>query len=202
MKNYIDTHLKDLLSIGVESTLLVFRNCFSFLSYSFENPTTEELDNWITQLENSKLTSMWARQKTMKYSSFMLYFAIWHFRDKTLYEKEYSREYFKDQKVLDKTYDKANKITNKINRYIDELTVFEGVEFLGRLIGVWMLSCPKDKILEINSPPNPKPDKAWLESVFSNTLENDISNDELELLYKLDYHLYLTFEDVEARNTF
>jgi len=93
------------------------------------------------------------------------------------------------------------KITNKINRYIDELTVFEGVEFLGRLIGVWMLSCPKDKILEISSPPNRKPDETWLDSIFSITLGNDISNDEIELLYKLDYHIYLTFEDVEAHNT-
>jgi len=202
MKSYIDTYLKDLLSIGTVSTFLVFRNCFSFLSYSFENPTTEKLDNWITQLENSKLTSMWARQKTMKYPGFMLYFAIWHFRDKTLQEKEYSREPFKGQQVLDKNYDKANKITNKINRYIDGLTVFEGVEFLGRLMGAWMLSCPKDKVLEISSPPNRKPDGTWLKTVFSNTLGNDISNDELELLYKLDYHLYLTFEDVEARNTF
>jgi len=84
MKKYIDTYLKDLLSIGIESTLLVIRNCFSFLSYSFEHPSLEELDNWITQLENSKLLSMWAHQKTMKYPSFMLYFAIWHFRDKIL----------------------------------------------------------------------------------------------------------------------
>ena len=202
MKNDIEIYLKDLNAVGVNSSVLIFRNCFSFLSYSFESLTIEQLDNWIKQLERPNLESMWARQKEMKYPSFILYFAMWHFRDKTLHEKEYSRWSTEKQKLLSKIFDSTNEITKKINRNIDALTVFEGIEFLGNLIGAWMLTCPKDKVSEISSPPNSEPNETWLKSVFSDTFRIDTSNDELKLLYNLDYYLYLAFEDVEARNTF
>src|SRR4030095_10906439 len=142
------------------------------------------------------------RQREMKYPSFILYFAMWHFRDKILHEKEYSRWSTEKQKVLSKSFDSTNEIINKINRDMDASTVFEGIEFLGNLIGAWMLTCPKDKVLEISSPSNSEPNEIWLKSVFSDTLRSDTSNDELKLLYRLDYYLYLAFEDVEAHNTF
>lgn len=202
MKNNIDSDLKDLNSVGIESSLVVFRNCFSFLSYSFTNLTIGQLDNWVMQLGDSNLESMWARQKEMKFPSFILYFGIWHFRDKVLHEKSYSRNLLVKQKALSINCDRVKEITDKINRFIGESTVFEGVAFLGSLIGAWMLTCPKYEILRTISPPNSQPNEVWLKSVFSDTLGNGMSSDELELLYRLDYHLYLTFEDVEARNTF
>ena len=145
---------------------------------------------------------MWARQKEMKYPSFILYFGMWHFRDKVLREKGYSRSSLDMQIVLRRNFDRVNEITNRINQDIGKSTAFEGVALLGSLIGAWMLTCPKNKILKTCSPPDLKPNEIWLRSVFPETHGNGISSDELELLYRLDCHLYLTFEDVEAHNTY
>lgn len=202
MKNDIEIYLKDLNMVGVNSSVLIFRNCFGFLSHAFGSLTIAQLDNWIQQLGRPNLESRWAQQKEMKYPSFILYFAMWHFRDKILHEKEYSRWSAEKQKPLSKSFDSTNEITKKISRNIDELTVFEGVEFLGNLIGAWMLTCPKEKVSEISSPPNSEPSETWIKSVFSGGFISDTSKDELQLLYNLDYYLYLAFEDVEARNTF
>jgi hypothetical protein len=202
MKNDIEIYLKDLNAVGVNSSVLIFRNCFSFLSYSFESLTIEQLDDLIKQLENSNLEMLWGRQKEMKYPRFILYFAMWHFRDKILHEKEYSRWSSEKLKALSRDYQGENEITNKINRDIDALNVFEAVEFLGSLIGVWMLTYPKEKILETSSLPNSEPNEIWLKSVFSDTVRSELSGDDLRLLYRLDYYLYLAFEDVEAHNTF
>jgi len=202
MKNDIDIYLEDLNALDVNSTVLIFRNCFSFLSYSFGSMTIGQLDNWIKQLGQTNLESVWMRQKEMEYPSFILYFAMWHFRNKLLHEKEYSRWSAEEQKLLSKSFDSANEIIKIINRRIDELSVFEGIEFLGNLIGAWMLTCPKDKIMEISSPPNSEPGETWIKSVFSGGFKTVTSNDELKLLYILDYYLYLAFEDVESRNTY
>ena len=202
MKNKIAAHIKSLNSVDVGSSLLIFRNCFSFLSYSFTSLTVEQLGNWIKQLEDRSLDGMWARQKEMKHPDFILYFAMWHFRNKTLHEKEYFREVLEKLTVTGINYDRVTEITNKINREIDELTAFEGVTFLGCLMGAWMLSCPEELVLnETNSTRNWQPDKSWLKSVFPDTLGKGRASDELELLYRLDYLLYYTFEDLEANNT-
>jgi len=49
----------------------------------------------------------------MKYPSFILYSAMWHFRDKILHEKEYSRWSAEKQKPLSKSFDSTNEITKK-----------------------------------------------------------------------------------------
>jgi len=202
MKNTISFYIKRLNSVGVHASLLIIRNCFSFLSYSFTKVTIEQLDDWIKKLENPNLDRLWLRQKQMKYPDFILYFAIWHFRDKTLHNKKYSREILKDVKVLGTDYDKVTEITNQINREIDELTAFDGVIFLGDLIGAWMLSCPQELILsETTFRENWQPNESWLKSVFPETLGKGESSEELELLYRVDCLLYYTFEDVEAHNT-
>ena len=89
---HVITYLQDLIEIGVESSLSTFRNCFSVLSFSFDQLTVEQLGEWIAQLQNPSLAELWARQKEMKHPSFILYFAMWHYRDKALHEKGYIRE--------------------------------------------------------------------------------------------------------------
>lgn len=200
MKNENSFYINRLISVGINNALLIFRHCFSFLSYSFTKVTIEQLDDWIWQLENSKINSLWLRQKQMKHPDFILYFAIWHFRDKALHDKKYSREVSK--KPLETSYDTVTEITNQINRELDELTAFEGVAFLGSLIGVWMLRCPKELILtETAFRENWQPNESWLKSVFPENLGNVETSEELEILYRLEYLLYRTFEDVESRNT-
>ncbi len=202
MKNINSFYIKRLNSVGVSASLLIFRHCFSFLSYSFAKVTTEQLDNWIKQLENYTLDHLWSHQKQMKHPDFILYCAIWHFRDKTLHDKKYSREVPEDIKILGTDYDKVTEITNQINREIDDLTAFEGVAFLGSLIGAWMLSCPKELVLaETTFREKWQPNESWLKSVFPDNLGKGKSSEELELLYRLDCLLYYTFEDVESQNT-
>lgn len=200
MKKVNSFYINRLISVGVNNSLLVFRHCFSFLSYSFAKVTIEQLDNWIRQLENSKIDSLWLQQRKMKRPDFILYFAIWHFRDKTLHDKKYFRD---ASDILSETnYDKVTDITNQINREFDELTAFEGVAFLGNLIGAWMLSCPKKLILnETTFRENWQLNESWIKSVFPENLGKGEASEELELLYRLDTLLYYTFEDVESRNT-
>lgn len=197
MKNTIAALLKSLNSVGVESSLSIFRNCFYSLSFSFKELSVEQLENWIKQLKSPKLNEIWSRQKEI-YPSFILYFAMWHFRDKVIQEKGYSREVLGKQNIPDINAARVEEITTKINQEIIKLSTFEGVAFLGSLIGAWMLSCPKVSILSASSSmPNSQPNGIWIKSVFPDTL----GKDELELLYRLDYWLYCTFEDWEVHNT-
>ena len=98
MKDRIDIHIKNLDSAGIEASLMVFNNCFSFLSFSFEELSVEQLSAWIKQLENPILESIWERQKKTKLPSFILYYVMWHFRNKTLQEKSIAEKEMKDKK--------------------------------------------------------------------------------------------------------
>lgn len=201
MKNIIDNHLKSLNSVAIDSALSIFLNCFSTFSFSFSDVSVEQLGDWIQQLENPQLDSTWSRQKEMKHPDFILYFAMWHFRNITLHKKQYDRDHQKKIPV-NRNYAKETEISQKIIQEINALTVFDGIALLGNLIGAWMLSCPKASILNATSSMrNSQPDISWLRSLFPETLGKDLLNDEIELLYRLDYLLYCTFESVEAHNT-
>ena len=202
METKLVNHLRSLNSINIESSLLIFRNCFSFLSFSLVNLNVEEIDNWIRHLENQTINSLWIRQKEMKYPSFILYFAIWHFRNKTLQERAFSRDAFERQTANSTKHDSLNNITNEINRDLDQLSAFDSVVFLGELIGAWMLTCPKSIILDgVDKTRNWQPNQSWLKFVYPDTLGANVASGELKLLYILDYRLYYTFEDLEAHNT-
>ena len=83
------------------------------------------------------------------------------------------------------------------------MSIFDGVIFLGNLMGAWMLSCPRIVILsDTNSMQIGQPPEIWLNSIYPNGLWKGESSDELNLLYKLDYRLYYTFEDLESHNSF
>jgi len=99
-------------------------------------------------------------------------------------------------------HSEIKEITSKINQEFDRLTAFDGASFLGILIGAWMLNCPKESILkETRLMPNPQPTDSWLEWIFLGMQGIRPAIDELELIYRLDYLVYYTFEDLEARNT-
>jgi hypothetical protein len=186
MKELIATYLKSLNSVSVESSLFIFRGCFLFLSSSFEELSTEQVENWIRQLKSPRLDEIWARRKGMKYPSSILYFVVWHFRDKVIQEQGYVREVLEKPAIADINSQRVKKIVDQLMRQIHELSAFEGVTFVGSLIGAWMLSCPKASVLSaISSLPNSKRNEIWIKSVFPDTL----SSDELKLLYRLDYWL-------------
>jgi len=197
----LSSRLKGLNSLSIELSLLVFQDIFDFLASYFNKITIDELDHWISELKEPTIDNLWLRQKEMKHPSFIIYFVMWHFRNKTLQERGYSRELFEKELTSSKNRTMANDLINEIKQDISELAPFEGVEALGRLIGNWMLACPKEIILDDpNLAADLQPEQGWIAYIFPGTLKNDFSIDELNLLYKLDYRLYYTFADMEAHN--
>jgi len=197
----LSSRLKSLNSLSVELSLLVFQDIFDFLAFSFDKITIDELDHWISELKDPTIDDLWLRQKEMKRPSFIIYFVMWHFRNKTLQKREYSRELFEKDLTSLTNSTTANGLLDGLKQDISELSPFEGIEALGRLIGKWMLSCPKEIILnDPNLSADLQPDQGWIAHIFPGTLKNDFSIDELNLLYRLDYRLYYTFADIEAHN--
>lgn len=112
---------------------------------------------------------------------------MWHFRDKVLQEKGYVREVIEKPIIAEIKSARVREIIDPLNREILKFSAFEGVEFVGSLIGAWMLSCPKVSILSATGTLlHSKSNEIWIQSVFPDTL----SSDELELLYRLDYWLH------------
>ena len=202
MEDNISHYLESLNSISVNSSVGVFRRCFDYLSDSFSNLGVEELDVWIKKLSNSALENLWAQQKVLKYPSLILYHVMWDFRNQALRKKEFIRETSKTQLVRNNGGRRISEITDKINLHVDELSVFDGVVFLGELISAWMLTCPKSIVVEgVNTLLDRQPSPIWLRSILGDSFEALFSNEELVLLFILDYRLYYAFEDLEARNT-
>ena len=187
MKTKIASYLKRLNLVGVKSSLFIFRCCFEFLSTSFEDVSAEQIESWIKQLNSSELDEIWIHQKGMKSSSSILYFVVWHFRDKVIQEKGYVREVAVKPMIAGIKSGKVNEIIDPLTREIHKFSAFEGVEFVGSLIAAWMLTCPKVSILSATRTLRyAKPHEIWVQSVFPDTF----SREELELLYKLDYWLH------------
>ena len=199
MKTKIASYLKRLNQVSVEASLFIFRCCFDFLSFSFEELSAEQVEIWIKQLNSAELENIWIRHKGMKSPSSILYFAVWHFRDRVLQEKGYVREIIEKPMIAEGNSARVSEIVDPISREIDKFSAFEGVEFVGSLIGAWMLSCPKMSILSATGRLlHPKSNEIWIQSVFPATL----SREELELLYQLDYWLHETLKSWKPTITY
>jgi hypothetical protein len=187
MKTKIDSYVKRLNLVSVEAALFIFRSCFDFLAFSFEEVSDEQVEIWIKQLNSSDLEKNWIHQKEMKSPNSILFFGVWHFRDKVVQEQEYVREAADRLKIAQVNSAKVFELIDPLNRELDKFSVFEGVEFVGSMIGAWMLSCPKVSILDaIHTLLYAKPNQIWMQSVFPATL----SSEELVLLHRLDYWLH------------
>ena len=186
MKTKIASYLNKLNLVDAKSSLFIFRCCFEFLSLSFDDVSAEQIELWIQQLKSSKLNEIWIQQKGMKSPSSILYFVVWHFRDRVLQENAYVREIIEKPIVTEIKSTRVQEIIDPLNREIHKFSAFEGAEFVGSLIGAWMLSYPKLSILSAaGTMPHSKPNEIWIQSVFPATL----SSDELILLHRLDYWL-------------
>ena len=186
MKTKVDSYVKRLNLVSVEAALFIFRSCLGFLAFSFEELSIEQVEKWIKKLNSSGLEKIWIHQKGMKSPSSILYFVVWHFRDRVLQDQEYVREVVEKQKIAEVNSARIFEIIDPLNREIDKFSAFEGVEFVGSIIGAWMLSCPKVSIVNATiTLPHSKRNEIWVRSVFPNTL----SSVKLILLYRLDYWL-------------
>jgi hypothetical protein len=191
MKIKIASYLKKINLLDVESSLFIFRCCFEFLSLSFKEFSAEQIESWIKQLNSSELDEIWIRQKGMKSPHSILYFVVWHFRDKVIQEKEYVREVLEKPMIAQIKSAKVQEILDPLNQEIFKFSASEGVEFVGSLIGAWMLSYPKASILKgggVLLPSRPK--DVWMQSAFPNTL----SSEELILLHRLEFWLHETLK--------
>jgi len=195
MKTKIDSYLKKLNSVGVKSSLFIFQCCLGFLSLSFEELSAEQVESWIKQLNSPRLDRIWLLRNRRKRQSSVLYFVVWHFRDRVIQEREYTREILEKPNNANPTSTKVKEIIDPLSREIHKFSAFDGVEFVGSLIGAWMLSCPQVSILSASkSIPILQPDRVWIKSVFPASLPSD----ELKLLYRLDHWLYEAFKNWET----
>jgi hypothetical protein len=199
MKTKIASYNKKLNLVSVEAALFIFRICFDFLASSLDELSAEQVEVWIKQLNSSELEKIWIRQKGMKSPSSILYFVVWHFRDRVLQEQEYSREVVEKSRIAEPNSARVFEIIDPLQRELVKFSTFEGVEFVGGLIGAWMLSCPKVSILNgagLLLPSRPK--EVWIQSTFPDTL----SNEELVLLHRLDYWLHETVKSWKPTITY
>ena len=187
MKTKVDSYVKRLNLVSVEAALFIFRICFDFLASSLNELSAEQVEVWIKQLNSLELEKTWIRQKGMKSPSSILYYVVWHFRDRVLREQEYVREVGEKSKIAEVNSARVFEIFDPLQRELIKFSAFEGVEFVGKVIGAWMLSCPKVSILKGAGGLLPSiPKDVWIQSVFPDTL----SSDELVLLHRLDHWLH------------
>ena len=78
---------------------------------------------------------MWTQQKHRKHPSFIMYSAMMHFRDRILQEKEYPREVLEKLDKPARGSAKSYEMPTRIDRELSVLSAFDGVAFLGSLIG-------------------------------------------------------------------
>jgi hypothetical protein len=199
MKTKVDSYIKRLNLVSVEAALFIFRICFDFLASSLDELPVEQVEVWIKQLNNSEFEKIWIRQKGMKSPSSILYYVVWHFRDRVLLEQEYVREVGETSQIAEVNSARVFEIVDPLQRELDKFSTFEGVEFVGSIIGAWMLSCPRVSILKGAGILLPsRPQEIWIQSAFPDTL----SSEELVLLHRLDYWLHETVKSWKPTNTY
>ena len=199
MKSKVDSYVKKLSLASVEAALSIFRICFDFLASSFDELSGEQVGNWIKQLNSSELDKRWMRQKGLKSPNSILYFAVWHFRDKVLQESGYVREVIEKRRIAEVNSARVFEIIDPLYRELDKFSALEGVEFVGSLIGAWMLSCPKVSIVSATGTlTHLKPKEIWARSVFPDTF----SSDELIFLSRLDHWLDDTLKSWKTTITY
>ena len=122
MKTKIASYLKRLNLVSVEAALFIFRSCFDFLAFSFEEISAEQVEVWIKQLNSSELEKIWMRQKGIKSPGSILYFVVWHFRDRVLQEQEYVREVVEKSRIAEVNSARVFEIIDPLNREIDKFS--------------------------------------------------------------------------------
>lgn len=85
----------------------------------------------------------------------------------------------------------------KVTKHILSLSFEEGIQYLGKLTGIWMLTYPEAQIFEIK----PERHKPW-EDIFLGSQALAFEEKELRILFTLDCALYFSqFEFWDEHNT-
>jgi hypothetical protein len=198
MSSLITKYLDILNSLSIDAMIGIIYNCFSDFSFKFNCVTLEQLDDWIENYPGQKIKDTWIKQRTMKHPHMIFFFMMMDIRDNTLRDRCYKRNISNSLQRPNIRYD----IVKSIRQDMAELSILEGITFLGELIGAWMLTCPRRSIRRYaNRTRNWEPQFVWRQEIYPDTLAKDIPPDELELLFILDYYLLDTFELILHHNT-
>jgi hypothetical protein len=145
MNAKFNDHLKMLNVVGLEDAAGIFGKCFQ--SIHITSPTFNQLDDWVNNVKIPTITNSWVWQKEMKYPGFILYFAMLYYRDEILRQNLHQRQSSVEKAINSPESDYLKNIEILINQDLDQLSPFDGVRFLGELMGAWMLTCPREMIL-------------------------------------------------------
>jgi hypothetical protein len=214
MDDQILQELKTINSLSVNTALWVFRRSFDNFYHSVSELPLAQIDEWVASLKNQDLERDWICQRQMKYPHIFIYGILWYYKYETLREGIYQRESSENVPIpiSTKNFDKHISISEKITRYVLPLPFYEGVAFLGELIGTWMLTCPE---VIIRSETNIErvgkwqggretadwevpPD--WINQIYSSNSRGNTKN-EMQLLFTLDFLLHSAFDDYDMGNT-
>ena len=139
---------------------------------------------------------------------------LYHYQRKTLIEREYQREGFDGKFVPNsKTdFDQHKYLVDRITRYVENISFFDGVKFLGQLIGAWMLSCPATIICSENNleqvgkwqtgkeTADWEVPAQWIRQITSGDIRDLTTDTEMKLMFTLDFMLHFAFSDYDSGN--
>ena len=214
MDEQILQELKSINSLSVNTALWVFRRSFDNFYHSISKLPLEQIGDWVKSLNNQDLGRDWVRQSQMKYPHLFLYGMLWYYKFETLKEKSYQRESSENVPipVSTKDFGRHKSIAEQITQDVLSLPFYEGVAFLGRLIGAWMLTCPEvivrneTNIEQVGKwqvgretadweiPPE------WISQIYSSN-STEKTREEMQLLFTLDFLLHFAFDDYDTGNT-
>ena len=198
MGSLITKYLSMLDSLNVGASIGIFYSCFADFSFTFNNITLNQIDEWIEHYPSQNIKDAWIRQRTMKHPDMIFLFMMMDIKDKTIRSRNYQRNTTSNNAILKG----QDKIVKSIQQDMAQISTLKGIGFLGELIGAWMLTCPESLIRNhADKSKNWQPHPGWLQEVYPDTLGKNVPTSELELLFILDYYFYDVFELILHHNT-
>jgi hypothetical protein len=213
MENPILQMLKPINFLSVNTATWVFRRSFDDFYGSVRNMPLERIDDWITNLQNPYLMQGWVLQRQMAYPHLFFYGMLRGYQYEVLKENKYQRDSLEGITAPDSNndFEKQTLIVKQVTDHVLSLPFDEGVAFLGKMIGTWMLTCPEVIIRSENNveaigerrvgklTTNWRVPRLWIKGVYSGS-QNKSTGRELQLLYVLDFFIHWAFEDYDMAN--
>lgn len=197
----------------MNSTIWVFRKSFADFYASVRNMPLEHIDEWIASLQDPSLTQSWVIQRQRIYPHLFFYGMLRDYQYEMLRENECQRDSSEGLTAPDSNndFDRHIPIAKQVTDHVLSLPFDEGVAFLGKMLGAWMLTCPEVIIRSENNvefigerrvgkqTTNWKVPKSWIKGVYLDN-QNKPTEKEIQLLYVLDFFIHWAFEDYDMAN--
>lgn len=183
MSPLITKYLNILSALSIDSCIGVIYSCFADFSFTFNDVTLKQIDEWIENYQGQKIKDFWILQRKMKHPDMIFLFMMMDIRDNTLRGRSYQRNNTNNNL----NPKKQDEIVKSIRQDMAQLSTLEGIAFLGELIGAWMLTYPGSLIRNYaDKTKDWQPQLAWLRQIYPDTLGKGIPTNELELLFNVN----------------